>query len=89
MRYRISSISTQHSGNVHIQEYSCLSGTTSLPSPAPSLSVDVTIEILEPGQDMLRSLSDFEDFLSGSEKIHPDAPSYEELLRLHAPEFLL
>ena len=92
MRYRISSISAQHSGNVHTQEsqeYSCLSGTTSYPAPGLNLSVDVTVEILEPGQNMLRSLSDFEDFLTGGEKIHPDAPSYDKLLRLYAPEYLL
>jgi hypothetical protein len=87
-KFIVTSINATQGGNIHqTHQYSCLSGSVYQPSHS-SIEIDVTIQILEPGRNMLRSIEDFEEFLSGP-KVHPDAPSYQELLASYHPEFLL
>jgi hypothetical protein len=51
--------------------------------------LDVTIEGYFIDNNFSITLDDVVAYFKGHPKIHPDAPSYEELLKKHAPEFLV
>jgi hypothetical protein len=70
--------------------YSC--NTLSNPMsvlPDNRLIIDVSVEVLEDDGDV-NTLEDFENALNTYQgKIHPNAPSYYDLLKKHNPEYLL
>jgi hypothetical protein len=88
MIYRVTSINTQMGSNIH--QHSVMNGGPySVNSDSPVLTLDVTIEILEPERNMLRSLEDFEAALNGYARVEDNAPTYKELLEKYHPEYLL
>jgi len=86
-KYIITSINTTQGANIHA--YSCGTGSTQTPYPSNrAMEFDITIQVLETGRNMLRSIEDFEEFLRG-DQVHEGAPTYKELLAKHHPEYLL
>ncbi len=61
----------------------------SIPQGKQIVTLDITVEIHEEAPTIY-GYQEIEDALNGlTEKIHPDAPSYFELLKKYNPEYLL
>jgi hypothetical protein len=67
--------------------YTSFNSAINLPDPK-KLSVEITLEITDYKSEEISSLENFQNALKDT-KIHPDAPSYIDLLKKYHPEFLL